>query len=288
MNITAPKISVIIPVWNGESFLKDTIDSVLLQSFVDFELLAMDDGSDDTSPEIIRSYNDRRVKYFRCGHDFIRTVNRGISLAAGKYIAFIDHDDIMTLTRLQTQYEYMEANVSIAACGGYMQAFGKYCGLMSAPAEYHDIVIHFIRRTSFYNSTGFMRNEFVRKHKLQFKTGYSFAADLKFWSDTIKVGKVVPVVLNLYRTYNAQTSLSTLPESRKGAYLVFMDLVEFLLSRVKGRDEFVQNMNGHLLPTLKTMTDLAVISPEIEFAFLSDVLLGLHRAGLLELGGSLC
>ncbi|MDR1583216.1 MAG: glycosyltransferase family 2 protein, partial [Prevotellaceae bacterium] len=117
-------ISIIIPIYNAESFLSETIDSVLSQTFSDFELLTLDDCSTDKSAEIIKSYNDPRIRYVKCTHDFIGTLNKGLSLSRGKYIAQIDHDDMMLPYRLQTQYDFMENNPDVVACGGYMIAFG--------------------------------------------------------------------------------------------------------------------------------------------------------------------
>ena len=100
-------VSVLIPVYNSEKFIRKTIDSVLGQTFKDFEVLLLDDGSADKSSEIIKSYTDDRVKYIPCSHDFIKTLNHGIDIAKGKYIALLDHDDLMLPHRLKVQYEYM-------------------------------------------------------------------------------------------------------------------------------------------------------------------------------------
>jgi glycosyltransferase involved in cell wall biosynthesis len=88
-------ISVLMPVYNTDAFIKETIDNIINQSFGDFELLAMDDGYTDKSAEIIRSYSDPRIQYKHCSHDFVATLNMGIEIAQGKYIVRIDHYDLM-------------------------------------------------------------------------------------------------------------------------------------------------------------------------------------------------
>ena len=88
-------VSVLIPVYNSRKTIRESIDSVLGQTFPKFELLLMDDGSIDDSAEIIQSYTDSRIKYIPCGHHFVETLNRGIDTAQGKYIALLDHDDLM-------------------------------------------------------------------------------------------------------------------------------------------------------------------------------------------------
>jgi glycosyltransferase involved in cell wall biosynthesis len=134
-------ITVLIPVYNAGNFIRETIDSVLCQTFQDFELLTMDDGSTDNSADIIRSYSDSRIKYVSCPHDFVSTLNKGLDMAQGKYIALLDHDDMMMPERLQTQFDYMEANPDIAACGAYMQTFGNTYYTMTYPAEHDDIFL---------------------------------------------------------------------------------------------------------------------------------------------------
>jgi len=77
-------ISIIMPVYNAEAFLRETIDSILCQTFPDFELLALDDSSTDGSAEIIHSYTDQRIQYVLCPHNVIATLNHGIEMAQGK------------------------------------------------------------------------------------------------------------------------------------------------------------------------------------------------------------
>ncbi|MDR1169369.1 MAG: glycosyltransferase [Prevotellaceae bacterium] len=79
-------ISILLPVYNAEAFLRETIDSILGQTFPDFELLAMDDGSTDRSAEIIQSYSDPRIHYKLCPHDFVSTLNKGIEITINQFI----------------------------------------------------------------------------------------------------------------------------------------------------------------------------------------------------------
>ena len=90
-----PLISVIIPVYNGEITIKETIDSVLTQTFLDFELIVINDGSQDLTLKIVSSILDPRLKVFSYPNaGLAATRNRGISHASGEYISFIDADDL--------------------------------------------------------------------------------------------------------------------------------------------------------------------------------------------------
>jgi glycosyltransferase involved in cell wall biosynthesis len=278
-------ISVIIPIYNAESFLHKTIESVLLQTFTDFELLALDDGSTDRSAEIIKSYDDPRIHYILCPHDFVGTLNHGLSIAQGKYIAQIDHDDLMVAHRLQTQYDFMESHPDIVACGGYMKAFGKYSNDWQAPVEYAQIMLEFIRKPipSIFNTTGFIRRKSIETYQIRYKHGYSFAADLKFWSDIFKTGKVmnIPKTLVLYRTSDTQTSLVTLAESRKAAEIIYQELIYFLLSKLKDNEAI--KCREQFMPVMEKMIDLSFFSSNIYFNFMSEIIKGLYDNGFLNL-----
>ena len=114
-----PLVTVLMSVYNGEKFLCEAIESILNQSFEDFEFLIINDGSIDASREIILRYDDPRINlvdnYKNLG--LIRSLNKGISLAKGKYIARMDADDISMPGRLEKQVEFMDANEQVAVCG---------------------------------------------------------------------------------------------------------------------------------------------------------------------------
>ncbi len=103
-------VTVLLPVYNSEIFLREAIDSILAQSFKDFEFLIINDGSSDNSINIIHSYQDKRIKLIDNIHNkgLIFSLNKGIDLAKGKYIARMDADDISLPERLETQLNYFE------------------------------------------------------------------------------------------------------------------------------------------------------------------------------------
>ena len=83
-----PEITVLMPVRNGERYIKESIDSVLNQTLTDFEFLIIDDGSTDRTVEIIQGYTDKRIRLVRKEHQFIQNLNEGLELASGSYIAY--------------------------------------------------------------------------------------------------------------------------------------------------------------------------------------------------------
>lgn len=116
-----PELSVILPVFNAEQYLRESIDSVLCQTFKDFELIIINDGSTDSSEQIIQSYTDNRIVYLKndVNLKLIATLNRGIDAARGKYIARIDADDRCHPARFEKQVEFLNSHEDIGLCGSW-------------------------------------------------------------------------------------------------------------------------------------------------------------------------
>ncbi|RNC63284.1 glycosyltransferase family 2 protein [Proteiniphilum sp. X52] len=282
-----PKISVLILLYNSGAFLRETIDSVLAQTFSDFELLLMDDGSSDDTADIVRTYKYPRIRYERCPHDFSGTFNWGLSQAKGKYVALFDHDDIMVPNRLQVQFDFMETHTDIVACGAWMQEFGVSSNKWLSVSEYDRIILEFIGRKAIYmcNPTLFIRKESIDNHNLQYKPGYYFHADIKFWFDTIKIGKVanIPEILVWYRTSKTQTSKQTRLELQKTAEVVFHELIDYLFSGLDDKEEVKSLLIKDVMPVIKEMTDLSFFSSNIYFSLMREIIEGLYKNGFINL-----
>ena len=114
-----PKVSVILSVCNGELHLKEAIDSILHQTYADFEFIIIDDGSTDATLEIIKSYNDARIKCVSNEKNIglTKSLNRGVKEASGEYIARQDADDISLPQRLELQLHFLETHLQVALLG---------------------------------------------------------------------------------------------------------------------------------------------------------------------------
>ena len=114
-------VSILLPVYNAEKYLSEAIDSVLAQTLIDWELLLIDDGSTDNSIKILEEYaaKDSRIKIYNNDNNLglIATLNRGVELCKGDYIARMDADDIMVSNRLEKQVLFLEHNRSYGMCG---------------------------------------------------------------------------------------------------------------------------------------------------------------------------
>jgi glycosyltransferase involved in cell wall biosynthesis len=116
---TTVKASVLLPVYNAASFLEEAIHSILNQSFKDFELIILNDGSKDHSKEIIFTFTDPRIKYIEneTNLGLIKTLNKGIGICKGKYIIRMDADDICDPKRIEKQIRFLEEHPDIGLCG---------------------------------------------------------------------------------------------------------------------------------------------------------------------------
>jgi glycosyltransferase involved in cell wall biosynthesis len=120
-------VTVIMPVFNSDEYLREAIDSILAQSFREFEFIILDDKSTDGSEEIIKSYSDQRIKFFQNERNLgvATTLNKGVDLASGKYIMRMDSDDICDTERLKIQFKFMNDNPSVGLCGSWVWHFNS-------------------------------------------------------------------------------------------------------------------------------------------------------------------
>jgi len=125
--MSSPKLTVLMPVYNCEPYLREAIDSILQQSFYDFEFLIINDASTDASEEIILSYSDPRIKYVKneVNLRLVGTLNRGLDLIRTPYMVRMDGDDVSVPNRLEKLFDFMETHPEIGVCGSFIETFGN-------------------------------------------------------------------------------------------------------------------------------------------------------------------
>ncbi|NGP46765.1 glycosyltransferase family 2 protein [Bacillaceae bacterium SIJ1] len=124
---TFKKVTVLMPVYNGAKYLSEAIESILNQTYKEFDLLIINDGSTDNSEEIINRFSDDRIKYIANDKNIglIRTLNKGICLVRSEYIARMDADDISLPMRLEKQIKFMDEHQDIAVSGTSVLVFNE-------------------------------------------------------------------------------------------------------------------------------------------------------------------
>ena len=125
-----PLVSVVMPAYNSEKYISEAIESILSQTFKDFEFIIIDDGSSDRTWEIIQEYakKDERIRCVKNEKNLnvSQTRNKGIDLSRGKYIVWADSDDISLPHRIEKQLNFMETNPDVGLCGSFMEFFGDF------------------------------------------------------------------------------------------------------------------------------------------------------------------
>lgn len=128
-----PKVTVLMSVYNGEKYLKEAVDSILSQTFTDFEFLIIDDASTDRTPEILRSYRDPRIRIITNEENLglTKSLNRGLALVMGKYIARMDADDISYPQRIEEQVKYLEEFQNVGLVGSSFEIIDESGNIVS-------------------------------------------------------------------------------------------------------------------------------------------------------------
>jgi len=159
-----PAISVLMSAYNAEKYISESIESILNQTFNDFEFIIINDGSTDNTEKIIKSYNDKRIKYISQENIGVsKSLNRGLKIATGKYIAKLDADDVSYPERLEEQFKFMENNPTYVVCGCYADVIdesGNYIYVYNnIPSYDEDIRKTMNYKNCFIHSSTFYRRE---------------------------------------------------------------------------------------------------------------------------------
>ena len=207
-----PKISVIMPVYNAEKYIKDAINSILNQTEKDFELILIDDCALDSSMDIINRCNDSRIRIIKNqkneGIAFSR--NRGIDVARGKYIALMDDDDIAPMDRFRIELNYMEEHLDIDVVGGIAGIIDENGKVKYIPPDTiynpNRIYAELLFSNIIANGSTMIRADFIKKNHLHYKDSFLGMEDYKFWTECAIVGKIANINQVLLYWRNTSTN----------------------------------------------------------------------------------
>ncbi|MFL5763695.1 MAG: glycosyltransferase family 2 protein [Bacteroidia bacterium] len=204
-----PKVTVLMPVYNGARYLTDAVGSVLGQDFTDFELLIIDDGSVDSSVKVIESYADPRIRLLKNGKNrgLVMTLNRGLEEAKGEYIARMDCDDICIRSRLSSQVRFMEKNKNLGACGSfyYLLRNGKKV-IADFPVSNEEIKAYLVFNSPMAHPSVMIRRSVIGKHNLKYDPDFIHCEDYDLWSRLAEYSELgnCPEILLEYRVHEGQ------------------------------------------------------------------------------------
>ena len=230
----AELISIITPVYNSEKYIAETIESVLAQTYPDWEMIVVDDCSTDSTPSILKSYSlfDPRVRLMRnpVNKGLPYSLNHAIGNAKGEFIARMDADDISLSTRFQKQIDFLNEHSEVEICGTgciEIDRTGKEIFYKSMPCTEREIEKVIFKRSPFIHPTVMIRKSFFQEVGL-YNESYLKTQDLELWSRAyisgVKMANL-PDYLLLYRVENnfwgkRSSTLAIRNETRIIRYLI--------------------------------------------------------------------
>lgn len=256
-------ITVLMSVFNTkEEYLHKSIQSILNQSFTDFEFLIFNDCSNVRTTAILRGYKDERIKLIEnsINKGLTRNLNVGIGMARGKYLARMDADDISLPKRLETQYTYMEKHQDVDILGGKVLSDSEmYVCWRYYPQELRRVSLLF-GNFGIFHPSAFLRTDFLRKNNLFYDEEYDKSQDYELWTRAFRIGKVAvcrePILY--YRFHAGQISTDNNTKSRQKELdaqirqKLFVELIPCLTDK---ESEQLLNLNTEIL-SADSLSDL--------------------------------
>lgn len=236
-------VSLIMPVYNASRYLNESINSVLLQSYEDFEFIIIDDGSEDNSFELISEFKDHRIKLVQNPHNYIMSLNLGFKMARGKYIVRMDADDIMYPDRLKNQVEFMEKYPEVDVSGTWMEVFGDGINpyIAKIALNHQEICALALLSSPLFNPTVIIRNTPKLRELLSYEDSFIYAEDYRLWTVLLMNGcnfANQSIVLHKYRRNEDQVSNVKREYMKKSFLLARIEYVEHWLNFLCDKNDF--------------------------------------------------
>ena len=249
-----PVVSIIIPVYNKCTYIKQTIDSVLRQDFDHFEIIVIDDGSTDESLAVMKAIIDPRLRVFSQSNAGVeRARNFGFSQSSGSFIVFLDADDLMSVNRLSKQIALFNSDQDLVLVGTWASVIdtsGKIIGSICPPTSNAAIQLGHLFRNQFVNSSVMVRRSAIADGLIFNETcGKRFAEDFDLWNRVLKKGQAtnIPEKLTSYRRLNASRSQSnsgSLLESARDVSSEWLHQNTSQFESIGSARAFVMSING--------------------------------------------
>ena len=220
-----PKISIIMSVYNGMPYLKEAIESILIQTYRNFEFIIVDDASKDNTWPYLKSLRDKRIKLIKNKKNLglAASLNKALKKAQGDYIARMDADDVSLSTRLETQLRFLEKNSNIDICGSFVEVIderGKLIGKIKKPTLDSQIKKKLFWLTPLLHPTWFARKELFIKLK-GYDPEWDYVEDFEFLTRAkdYKMANI-PKNLVLFRSQAARRSQARIEKIYKRSLML--------------------------------------------------------------------
>lgn len=261
-------VSVLMPVYNGELYIREAINSILNQTYTNFELIIVNDASDDKTGEIIKTLHDPRIRVFQNNQRLGLAANRNksLSLATGDYIAILDADDISYKYRLELQVQFLNEHAKYSVCGSWavvIDGTGKKVAQWHFPQDAKSIAARFYIQFPLVHSSVMYRKSVVQKASLTYDAKFAPAEDYDFCFKLMKkhFAYILPRNLVKYRLHNTNSSLNIkktvenlIPKIYKREYEAIG--LYFTTNELKNIAVFVNPQLTNSVPLLSTYINL--------------------------------
>ena len=209
-----PLVSILMPVYNTAPYLKEAVDSILSQTFTDFELIVLNDCSPDNAEEILDPYNDPRIVRYQGERNagLANILNVGLDMARGKYIARMDSDDISLPNRLEVQVNFLKSHPDIDLVSVGMQLFGRKEDVWIREQNPEKNKINALFFSPVLHASSMWRKEPFEKLGLRFRQEMVPAEDYDLWTRALLAGlrlANMPDILYKYRIRSEQATSQT-------------------------------------------------------------------------------
>lgn len=256
-----PSISVLMPVFNAKPYLSDAIKSILDQTYVDFELILLDDCSTDGSEDVIKSFKDNRIVYHKneINAGLANNLNTGLKMAKGEFIARMDADDISLSNRFKTQIDFLKSNSEIDLCSCAVQMFGDDDKIWIRDSHPEQVKITMMFYSAVLHPTCVFRKEVFIKHKLFYDQQSFPAEDYDLWSRAIFYCKMVNLseVMYLYRRHLNQITSTNTNSTEKSREIQIKYLKRALPDlSIKDVEGFVDEFISHGINSLNEIKEV--------------------------------
>ena len=230
-------ITVLMPLYNGASYVRQAVESILNQSYRNFEFLIIDDGSTDAGPDIVTAMRDERIVLLRNPSNLgvAATLNRGLEAARGRYIARMDADDISLPDRLERQVRFMDEHPDVGISGSWVWLFGggKLPFTCRVPGESREVAAYMLFENPLWHMTVIMRRDALNYYSLRYNPDFSRSEDYDLW---IRAGRFFPlanlerVLVRVRRTEGSATRANWNEVTRQTEVLLGRQLSNFGMS----------------------------------------------------------
>ena len=230
--ITTPLISVILPVYNAEKYIFDAVQSILNQTYKNFELIIIDDGSTDDSINIISKFNDDRIHIYNNEKNLglIATLNKGLKLCKGDFIARMDADDISFPTRFDEQIKYFKTHPEVDILGTNYEIFGDAHQISNLPNNLEQIKLELLFHNVICHPAVMMKRQSIKN--MSYNSKYLHNEDWAFWLEGVKNGLTITnlnKVLLKYRQEGQNISLKHQQTDFKRTKLIYKDYLSNII-----------------------------------------------------------